>query len=97
RYDVVVVTDVDEIVVPNPLVCDFGSYVAEFAAPFMTCRGYEVIHMRDYEPSFDRRRPVLEQRGWWFYAPAYCKPLVATVPMQWNGGMHSRADDLTAD
>jgi hypothetical protein len=89
RYDVVLVTDVDEIVAPDPDAGDLGSYIAGFDGDFATTRGYEVIHMRDREPAFDRRRGVLEQRGWWFPNPVYSKPQLASVPMDWHGGMHS--------
>jgi Glycosyl transferase family 2 len=97
RYAVVLVTDVDEIVVPSPEVGDLGSYLACFEHDFATCRGYEVIHLRDREPPLDLSRPVLEQRGWWFYSPAYCKPLLARVPMLWHGGLHARVDGAVFD
>jgi hypothetical protein len=100
RYDTVLVTDVDEIVAPDPATGDLGAYLAAFAASgrdFVTCRGYEVIHMRDQEPPFDPARGVLAQRGWWFFNPAYSKPLLARVPMHWHGGMHNRTDGLVAE
>jgi hypothetical protein len=96
RYDVVLVTDADEIVAPDPEVGDLGSYIAQFSDEFVTCTGVEVIHMRDREPPFDPWRRVLEQRGWWFANPAYSKPLLASVPMYWNGGFHARADGRSA-
>jgi hypothetical protein len=97
RYDAVLMTDVDEIVVPRPGNGDLGAYLVSFDHDFVTCRGYEVIHMRELEPPLDLSRPVLEQRGWWFYSPAYCKPLLARVPMRWMGGLHTRADGLVFD
>jgi Glycosyl transferase family 2 len=96
RYDAVLVADVDEIVVPAPSMGDLGAYLASFERDFVTCRGYEVIHMRG-EGALDASRPVLEQRGWWFYSPAYCKPLLARVPMHWMGGLHARADGQVFD
>jgi Glycosyl transferase family 2 len=95
-YGAVLVTDVDEIVVPAPSTGDLAAYVASFDREFVTCRGYEVIHMRG-ESTLDLSRPVLEQRGWWFYSPAYCKPLLARVPMLWMGGLHARADGRVFD
>jgi hypothetical protein len=92
RYEIVLVTDVDEIVAPDPAMGDLAGYLASFDRDFVTCRGYEVIHMRDEEPPYEAGRPVTEQRGWWFFNPAYCKPLLARVPMRWHGGMHSRTD-----
>ena len=97
RYDVVLYTDVDEIVVPDPAYGDLGRYVAEFSGEFVTCRGWEVLHDPSTEPALDPSRPVLEQRGRWFRNPAYSKPLLATVPMPWTGGFHGRTDGLTRD
>ena len=97
RYDTVLVTDVDEIVAPDPRAGDLASYVAGFDRDFVTCRGYEVIHLRDHEAGFDPDRPVLDQRSWWFFNPAYCKPLLAREPMHWHGGMHHRTDGRTAE
>jgi hypothetical protein len=96
RYEAVLVTDVDEIVAPDPSTGDLRRYIDAFTEEFVTCAGYEVLHLRDREPPFDRRRGVLEQRGWWFRNPAYSKPLLARVPMHWHGGMHARADGRTA-
>jgi hypothetical protein len=96
RYDVVLVTDTDEIVAPDPQTGDLGSYIAAFSGEFVTCVGVEVIHLHDREPPFERSRGVLEQRGWWFSNPAYSKPLLASVPMQWAGGLHARTDGRTA-
>ena len=96
EYDTVLVTDVDEIVAPHPSRGDLGEYIAAFDGEFVTCRGMEIIHMRDREPPWDPARGVLEQRGWWFANPAYSKPLLARVPMHWTGGMHGRTDGRTA-
>jgi hypothetical protein len=97
RYDTVLCTDVDEIVVPDPAYGDLGRYIAEFSGDFVTCRGWEVLHEPATEPAFDPSRPVLEQRAHWFRNPAYSKPLLATVPMPWTGGFHGRTDGLSRD
>ena len=96
RYDAVLVTDVDEIVAPHPHTGDRGSYLAAFDMEFVTCRGYEIIHMRDEEPPFDPARGILDQRGWWYSSPAYCKPLLARTKMHWRGGFHARTDGRSA-
>jgi hypothetical protein len=88
---------VDEIVVPDPAYGDLGRYVAEFSGEFVTCRGWEVLHDPSAEAALDPSRPVLEQRSRWFRNPAYSKPLLATVPMPWAGGLHGRTDGLIRD
>lgn len=92
RYDVVLTTDVDEIVAPPPEWGTLGEYIDRFDEEFVNCLGYEVLHLADREAPFDPSRPVLEQRGHWFANDAYDKPLLASVPMRWTPGFHSSAD-----
>ncbi|KOX23946.1 hypothetical protein ADK67_19390 [Saccharothrix sp. NRRL B-16348] len=94
RYDVVLQTDVDEIVAPDPRCCDLGEYIDRFDGDFVTCTGYEVLHLRDREPGLDLDRPVLNQRGTWFFNERYGKPLLARIPMYWSGGFHRREDGV---
>jgi hypothetical protein len=92
RYDIVLCTDADEIVARDPRSGDLGNYLDHFDLDFVTCRGYEILHIQQSEPPFDPWRPVLEQRRHWFFNPAYSKPLLARVPMFWHGGLHTRTD-----
>ena len=46
RYDVVLCTDVDEIVAPDPRLGDLGTYIDRFDEDFVTCQGYEVLHQK---------------------------------------------------
>lgn len=94
RYDVVLVTDVDEIVAPRPEVGTLGDYIDRFGERFVNCLGYELIHMVDREAPYDPSRPILEQRGYWFANDIYDKPAIATEPISWVPGFH-RTDDLT--
>jgi Ricin-type beta-trefoil lectin domain-like/Glycosyl transferase family 2 len=95
RYDVVLCTDVDEIVAPDPRLGDLGTYIDRFDEDFITCQGYEILHRKDLEPPFDPTRNVLRQRFTWYANPLYSKPLLARVPMLWNGGCHERIDGRT--
>lgn len=92
RYDVVLVTDVDELVVPHPRAGTLGEYLDRFDEEWVNCLGYELLHMRDSEPALDLERPITEQRHWWFANGAYDKPAIATAPMSWPPGFHRRAD-----
>ena len=92
RYDVTVVTDVDELIAPLPAQGTLGDYLDRFDEEWVNCLGYEVIHMREREPALDLERPVLAQRGWWFYNDGYDKAAIATVPMRWRPGFHGRED-----
>jgi hypothetical protein len=93
EYDVVLVTDVDEIVTPTPEWGTLGEYIDEFAEPFVTCIGYELLHMIDREEPYDPSRPILDQRGYWFANGAYNKSALATEPMSWVPGFHHRTDE----
>ncbi|SDC34040.1 RICIN domain-containing protein [Actinokineospora iranica] len=95
RYDVVLSTDVDEIVAPDPRFCDLGQYIDQFDQDFVNCTGYEVLHLNDRESAFDPDQRVLAQRSTWFANPLYSKPLLARVPMTWLGGFHERPDHAT--
>ena len=97
RYDVVLCTDVDEIVAPDPRTGDLGEYLIRFRGDFVNCRGYEILHLKDSEGPLDFTQPLLEQRLHWYFNPAYSKPLLARVPMFWHGGLHARVDGLTND
>jgi hypothetical protein len=92
RYDVTVVTDVDEIISPVPEWGDLGEYLDVFSEPWVNCLGYELLHMRDLEPPLDLSRPVLDQRRHWFVNGAYDKAAIAAEPMSWRTGFHGRSD-----
>jgi Glycosyl transferase family 2 len=92
RYDNVLVTDVDEIVVPHPRTGDLGDYLDRFDEEWVNCLGYELLHMREREPPLEPERPILAQRSHWFYNDAYDKAALATVPMSWRPGLHGRTD-----
>lgn len=90
-YDAVLVTDVDEIVAPDPRHGSLGDYLDRFEEDFVNCLGYEVLHLPG-EAELDLARPLFEQRHWWFANDGYSKPALARVPMEWEPGFHSRAD-----
>lgn len=92
RYDVVLYTDVDEIIAPDPARSTLREYVDGFDADFVNCLAYEVLHMRDEEPPLALDRPILEQRRYWYRNPGYDKPLLATAPISWIPGFHMRDD-----
>jgi Glycosyl transferase family 2 len=95
RYDVVLVTDVDEIVAPRPECGTLGDYIDRLDEEFVNCLGYEIIHLVDREGPFDPSRAVLDQRGYWFPNHAYSKPALAMEPSRWVPGFHTREDGRT--
>jgi hypothetical protein len=92
-YELVMVTDVDEIIALAPARGDLGSYLDRFDDEWVNCLGYELIHMHDREPPLRLDEPILDQRGWWYVNGAYDKAAIATVPMDWKPGFHGRTDN----
>jgi hypothetical protein len=92
-YDVVLAVDVDEIVAPDPDWGTLDDYLAGFQEEFVNCLGYEILHLRDREPPLRAELPIMEQRGYWFAAEGYDKPALATKPLSWKPGFHSRSDE----
>jgi len=94
-YDVVLVTDVDEIIAPLPAWGSLNEYIDRFDEPYVNCLGYELIHLVDREEGFDPTRKVLDQRDYWFSNPLYDKPALTTVPLRWQPGFHRTTDGRT--
>jgi len=92
RYDVVLITDVDEIVAPDPTSGTLGDYIDRFDKRFVNCVGYELLHQPDEEPPYDPTQPILQQRHYWFPNFAYSKPVLAREAMEWHLGFHARMD-----
>jgi hypothetical protein len=91
-YEVVLVTDVDEIVAPDPRWGTLRQYIDRIDEDYVNCYGFELIHMREQEPALDLSRPVFRQRRFWFRNILYDKPALATVPMEWEPGFHWTTD-----
>jgi hypothetical protein len=92
RYEIVVFTDVDELITPVPQHGTLGDYLDRFDEEWVNCLGYEILHLRDREPTLRLDRPILDQRNHWFYNDGYDKAAIATVPLSWNPGFHGRSD-----
>jgi hypothetical protein len=92
RYDMVLVTDVDEILAPVPEWGTLGEYLDRFDEDWVNCLGYEILHLPEREPPLRLDRPILDQRRYWFPNDAYDKAALATVPMSWRPGFHGRSD-----
>jgi hypothetical protein len=92
RYEIVLVTEVDEIVAPVTEWGTLGEYLDGFDEEWVNCLCYEILHMKEEEPSIRLDQPILEQRRYWYPNDGYDKPAVATVPMSWGLGLHGRGD-----
>ncbi len=61
-YDVVLVTDVDEIVVPVPQVGSLGEYLDRVDEEWVNCLGYELLHRLPNPPRGVRPKRDAELR-----------------------------------
>lgn len=89
-YDVVVLVDGDEFLLPDPdrydglldLLADRGD--REVLAPV----ALNVVHHLDAEGELDPGEPVLGQRRFAKFVPLMCKPAVKRVPAPWRFATH---------
>jgi len=86
KYEYVMFTDSDEFLYhPSGL----GNYIDSLDQDYVTCKGYEIIHMKDAEPSFNSSKKILEQRSFWYRNPVYFnKTLITNRVLSWNIGNH---------
>jgi hypothetical protein len=89
--DVVIYTDVDEFLVPDPDRYDgLPDYLAHRAdVPVIAPLAFEVMHNARVEPPFDPGVPLLRQRRYVKFSPGMCKPLVKRVPAPWEPAFHA--------
>jgi hypothetical protein len=90
RYDAVICTDCDELVVADPRKYEgLPDYVARRTFDYATCIGLNVLHILTQEPPLKPSAPILRQRGYAMYRSSSCKPSVTRVPLAWSPGFHS--------
>lgn len=89
-YDVVIVTDVDEFLVPDPAKYDgLLDYLAKKAdLDVIAPLALDLLHHPEVEGPLDPTRPVLSQRRFVKFDPEMCKPLVKRVPQPWMQAFH---------
>ena len=97
-YKVVIFTDTDEIICPNPKKYkNLKEYLLKFLnsnQSFVNCNGYEVYAYKD-EPIIKWKEKILEQRYIWYKNWMYNKPLIAKAndKFEWSLGFHKRTDN----
>lgn len=89
-YDLVLYTDIDEIVAPDPeKYMDLRDYIDKFQKNCINCTGYELFHLKSLEPPLDFEKPIFIQRLFFYRNKIYDKPLLAKIPLHWTVGFHS--------
>ncbi len=99
RFDVVVLNDVDEIIVPDPAsgISLLDALARAREVGVITPFAVEVVHRYDICPDpLDPTQPILRQRPHVRLNVAYAKPCITAVPVRWNLGGH-RSDHPLLD
>ena len=98
KYDYVLYTDVDEIVVPDPdLYIGLDSFIDQCTDDYVYCKGYEIVHNRELESDLDISQPLLQQRKYWAFNITTSKPLLSKVPLSWINGFHQLTEHTNDD
>jgi hypothetical protein len=88
--DVVIFTDADEFLVPDPARYDglLDYLAARSDRSVIAPLAFELLHNARLEPALDPTRPVLEQRRFVKFSPGMCKPLLKQTPDLWQRAFH---------
>jgi hypothetical protein len=87
-YDIVVLVDPDEFIIPNSdKYRDLGDYLDRWHGDIIRTYGYGVMEMPDDEP-LDHSKPILEQRKYWYRDHWYDKPIITRVMTKYAYGFH---------
>ena len=88
-YDWVIHTDVDELVLADPLqFANLQDFCDGAATGTVSAIGFDIQHVPDLEPALDTARPLGAQRGWVRFTSAMCKPVLTREPIVWAPGFH---------
>lgn len=90
HYDVVLYTDCDEILTPDPgAYAGLRDFFERTEAPSHTAIGLEVLHHLSTEDPIDTTRLLLGQRAFCWFNSWLCKTSATRTPLQWSGGFHA--------
>lgn len=97
KYELVMIVDVDEFVVPDPeKYRDLGDYLDKFSGQAVKCKGYNVIEMPGEEKLISNRR-ITAQRKYWQRDELYDKPVITRIPLKFFPGQHNATMEVSRD
>ena len=98
RYDVVIHSDVDELLVADPRYHrGLHDCARAMTGPVMHSVGLDLWHLAESEGPIDVSRPISLQRSWTWFNSALCKPVIIREPVDWSPGFHSVAAPVAFD
>lgn len=92
RYDIVIGTDVDEFIVPDPSCgMSLAEYLSSLNAGGRKCfsaLGCDVVQNLSCEAPLDWEKPFLDQRSFALLSTRYTKASILCAPAEWGSGFH---------
>ena len=89
-YDTVIITDCDELLVPEPSkFSGLHDYIEKSDFDYANCLGINVLHLITEEMPIDLTKPIMSQRKYGMFNSPCCKHLISRVPVTWLPGFHS--------
>jgi hypothetical protein len=92
-HDVVIRSDVDEFLVPDPeLYAGLKDFAERNTLPYVTARGIDVIETQGEQP-LDFEQPIFgRQRRFGVFSTSLNKTAVTSVPLRWAPGFHGASE-----
>jgi hypothetical protein len=89
-YDVVVYTDADEFIVPDPRrYAGLGDYLEQHeGSAVLAPVGLNLVHLPGREPTLRSDMPLLAQRRHVKVVGGMCKPAIKRIGARWSAGTH---------
>lgn len=90
-FDVVIATDVDEFILPDPAQDkDLRAFLTRFrpAGATVSGLGLDIGQHLMFESPLDLARPFLDQRRFAHVSARYTKPSISYRPVTWGSGIH---------
>lgn len=89
-YDLVIYTDVDEMIVSNPeKYKSLRHYFETNTSSAFTCLGFDLVHILNEDADLRDEENLLSQRRHIRPIRSMCKTLATRRPIRWGGGFHT--------
>lgn len=94
-YQVVVVSDADELIIGYNIANDEILPILLSAEPFVAPIGFEFVQHKTKERPFDPFQPIGGQRRYGFFSAAYSKPIIWRACSEFGAGLHRLHHDFS--
>jgi reversibly glycosylated polypeptide/UDP-arabinopyranose mutase len=90
-YKYVLFSEIDELIMPDPLKYPFGliEFINKTKRIAVRVEAYDIRHDVKKEKKLNLSQPILQQRRFWMRNAPYDKPLLTSIMLHWVPGFHS--------